>query len=196
MSALLGDDVKQLKMEYEKSYSSQKGVNVKESQRRSQATELKNDSQENVTGTKRPHLAKTARKEGSQKEITTNKTTNINDNVQENGAKMLATYLPTRFRERSSSMMKNDKKIKHRWAQLSPGKKPKQNQNVFNGHYTVGQNANGKVSGKYCVLYDKPQSSIFILTFLLQPCLHSTHSLQLFSFNPWCVISVQLFFTK
>lgn len=77
MSALLGDDVKQLKMEYEKSYSSQKGVNVKESQRRPQATKLKNDSQENVTGTKRPHLAKMARKEGSQEEITTNKTTTI-----------------------------------------------------------------------------------------------------------------------
>ena len=140
MSILLGDEVKQLKMEQGKSYSSHRRVNIRESQRHPQAIELKDYSQENVTGTKRPHLAKTARKEGSQDEITTNKTTNINDNVQEH----------PRFREQSSSEMNNDKnkaQAETNWGTALPGKGPVQNQDVFNGHHTVGSNRSGKVSG-------------------------------------------------
>lgn len=153
LSAMLGGDVKQLNMEHGKSDSSHKGANNKDSQRQPQATELKEDSEENVTGSKGPKLAKTTRKE-----IATNKMTNINNNVQGLGTEKLATNLLTRFRGQSSSMLKNNNNkvpMETKWAAALPVKEPMQNQNVFNAHNAIGPNVNGKVSGKYCVIYDK-----------------------------------------
>lgn len=160
MSALLGDEVKQLDMEDDKSDSAGKSMN--KSMNKSPTKGLSEDVQENVIGSKGRQHEKNTNNKISPEEIEINKTNYIGNSVHEQ-SNTLATSLLTSFKGRNTSMPKinnstapdhytlNGQNMENTWNVSRSGKEPMRNNNVLNADNTIGQEPNGKVSGKYCI---------------------------------------------